>query len=39
MAFHLVTEAADELVGKVEDEDAGAFDRGFEVWCCDEIGG
>ena len=39
VALHLVTEAADELVREVEDENAGALDGGFEIGCCDEIGG
>ena len=37
VAFHLVAEPADELMGEVEDQDAGAFDGLFEGGGGDEI--
>lgn len=38
MAFHLVAEAADELMGEVEDEDAGVMDGLFKGGCGDQVG-
>ena len=37
VAFHLVAESANELMGEVEDQDAGAFNGFFEGGSGDEI--